>query len=427
MDLAVVDLTDSPPLASAQAEAFSRPREDAAAVVVSSDDDPGPSASIPGVTALPNGYVLPPIRRPGTHDHGHPERITTLRDVLSTRNPHHRTRSRLPMHVGGPPGAFVPHMLPHTGDEPVEAGVYYPIRARAILPGERQRRQRRSSNGQQRQQERPASRAGRETADGSIDVEDVEEGSLVESDGSFGDEGLDTIMDGIDEDEDDYLTDTGEDDDVDDDDDHVDDYGVAVDGRPLHPGATTGQTVIEYLIRRQEAQRAMAERVRAGGMGGGPGGRRAGFVFPFNPGMVPPHMRNGQGHITPFDFFPGEDISALLTYLEATTPAPVAPAVAPPAPLKMSKHQTELAGQPDYTRAVPAANFRDSTDPVESDHLEIVCVQCEATLFDKEPIWAPSCGHILCNTCVEGVTAATKTCTACRKRSKKTTFVRLYL
>ncbi|KAJ2710967.1 hypothetical protein H4R19_003483 [Coemansia spiralis] len=421
MDDAVVDLTDSPPLASEQAAAFNaRPADDA--VILSSDDDPVRSRmSIPGVTALPTGYVLPPIHRPGVYEHGRPERITTLRDVLSTRNSRHRARSLLTrqqaglqMQYGALPGVYDPHMLPHTGDEPVEAGVYYPIRARAILPGQRQQRRRRgrtNSNQQQQQRqqnERSVSRAGRETADGAIDVEDVEEGSVVDSGDSYDDEDIG---------EGEYMSATDDEDD--------DDAGAG--GQPQRPGMQAGQAVVEYLIRRQETRRMVANGLRAGGTENGPGGRRPGFMFPFHPGMVPPLMRGSQGQFTPFDFFPGEDISSLLTYLEATTPAPATRPMAPPPPLKLSKTQAELAVQPDYTRAVPSANFRDWADPIAPDALEIVCIQCTTTLFDKEPVWAPTCGHILCNTCVEGITAASKACVACRKRTKKTSLVRLYL
>ncbi|KAJ1729376.1 hypothetical protein LPJ61_003555 [Coemansia biformis] len=420
MDNAVVDLTDSPPLATGQAAAFNRPpgRSPDDPVLVSSDDEAARAEpQFAGVTPLPAGYVLPPIHRPRSHDHGRPERITTLRDILSTRGSRSRARSILGrqrdgyhLHPGAAPGSFLPHMVSHTGEEPVEPGVYYPIRARAMLPGQRQRQREQGDAHQQQQQQQAVSRVGRETADGAIDVEDVDEGSAADSDGSFIDDmgsDLDEIVEG------EFMT-------ASDDDDGA--------GLPMLPDGRAGQTVIDYLMLQQENRRMMAGELRAGGPAHGTRGRRRPtFAFPFHPDMVPAHMRPGHGHITSFDFFPGEDISALLTYLEATTPAPPARPMAPAPPLKLSKRQEELAAQACFSRAVPPANFRDSTDPAKPDELEIVCVQCTSTLFDKEPVWAPACGHIMCNACVDGFTGASKSCVACRKRIMKKALVHLYL
>ncbi|KAJ2080991.1 hypothetical protein H4R24_002660 [Coemansia sp. RSA 988] len=424
MDSAVVDLTDSPPLTTDQANAFTHPQQggrtahSTGAVVVSSDDDDRHSpGSIPGVTPLPVGYVLPPIHRQPSHEFGHPERITTLRDVLSTLLARQRAGLQLQPGAGG--GTFVPHALPHTGDEPVEAGVYYPIRARAMLPNQRQRQR-------EREEARAASStaaaspalAGRETADGSIDVEEVEENG-TDTDDSFVDDmdvDLDDIIDDVDVES--YVS--GSDDGVDD------------GGSPMRPEGAAVQSIMDYLAMRREGQRMMA--------GGGPAmahdvhsgpvhhtrGRRPTFIFPF-PGMVPPHMRSGANGITPFDFIPGEDISNLLTFLEATTPAPPARPMTPMRPLRLSKRQEELAALPDFSRKVPSANYRDASEALTAESLEIVCTLCSSTLFDKMPVWAPTCGHVLCSSCVDGFTAASKTCSACKKRVLKKSLVHLFL
>ncbi|KAJ2357468.1 hypothetical protein H4S01_006486, partial [Coemansia sp. RSA 2610] len=355
MSNAVVDLTDSPPLSVEQASAFAaRPN---APVVISSDDEASPQLS--GVTPLPPGYVLPPIHRHDSHEYGRPERITTLRDILSTRNSRQRGRSMLARQRAGlhfqpglTPGTLVPHVLPHTGDEPVEAGVYYPIRARAMLPNQRQRQQ------QQRQRDAnpatpPVAAAGRETADGSIDVEDVEEteeGSVVSDTSFIDDAALDSIIDDDDEAigsaSDDYESD--------------EDMG----GSPMRPDETAGQTIMDYLMMRREGQRLMASGFAAArdaytGPARHTRARRPTMGFPLHPGMVGQPMRVGT-HFTPFDFFPGEDISNLLSFLEATTPAPPVRPMAPIQPLKLSKRQEELAALPDFSRKVPPANFRDA-------------------------------------------------------------------
>ncbi|KAJ2147132.1 hypothetical protein IWW43_004932 [Coemansia sp. RSA 1935] len=411
MSNSVIDLTDSPPLSTEQASVFA-PHTRPDTVVVSSDDERSPIFT--GITPLPAGYVLPPIHRIDSHDYGRPERITTLRDILSTRNSRQRGRSMLARQRAGlhfqpgtTPGTLVPHVLPHTGDEPVEAGVYYPIRARAMLPNQRQRQQ------QQRMVNALPSSVGRTTADGAVDVEDVEEedeGSVISDTSFIDDTGLDEfIEDGV------GVTDYSEEDD--------EDEGTA----PMRPDGAAGQTIIDYLRMRHESQRMMSGFVPHGAQTGAARharGRPA-YVVPFHPGMMPQHVRSN--HITPFDFFPGEDISNILSFLEATTPAPPVRPMAPLQPLKLSKRQEELALQPDFSRKVPAANFRDETELPTPDSLEIVCTHCSSSLFDKEPVWAPTCGHTICNSCVDAIAGASRACTACKKRVVKKSLVRLYL
>ncbi|KAJ2160281.1 hypothetical protein GGF46_002393 [Coemansia sp. RSA 552] len=425
MDAAVVDLTDSPPLTTDQARAFGTEGQP---IVVSSDDENVRAPpSLSGVTALPSGYILPPIQRQQSVDFGRPERITTLRDVLSTRNSRQRGRSMLArqraglhMQPGFGTGSFVPHVLPHTGDEPVEPGVYYPIRARSMLPSQRQR-QRQRERELERQEgaggaESPAL-AGREMADGSIDVGEVEENSDADSGSSLVDgTELEDLVDGFD----------------DDDDDNDDDYTSGSDDgamgpAPIRPDGTTGQTIMDYLMMRREGQRMMADAHTGPALN--TRARRLTFAMP-PPDMAPPRMRmstGGRPRFRPFDFFPGEDISNLLSFLEAATPAPPVRPMAPMPPLKMSKRQEELAGLPDYSRRVPRANYRDASEPVLPEALEIVCAQCTATLLDKEPAWAPTCGHVLCNTCVETFTSASRACAACKKRVLKKSLVHLFL
>ncbi|KAJ2348651.1 hypothetical protein GGF43_004531, partial [Coemansia sp. RSA 2618] len=247
-----------------------------------------------------------------------------------------------------------------------------------------------------------------------------DEGSVV-SDTSFIDDAeLDNLID---------------DDDVDEDDEYGSDEDMGA--SPMRPDESAGQTIMDYLMMRREGQRMMGGGFAASAANGaytGPGpvrhtrdGRRPTFVFPFHPGMVPQHMRGSHSHITPFDFFPGEDISNLLSFLEATTPAPPTRAIAPLQPLKLSKRQEELALLPEYSRKVPQANFRDAAGPLLQDALEIVCTHCTASLFDREPVWAPTCGHVMCNSCVDAIAGASRACTACKKRVFKKSLVRLYL
>ncbi|KAJ2454063.1 hypothetical protein EV183_001786 [Coemansia sp. RSA 2336] len=415
---AVIDLTDSPPLSTQQAQAFSNPHANAP-VVISSDDERSPSLS--GVTPLPPGYVLPPINRHDPNEYGRPERITTLRDILSTRNSRQRSRSMLArqragLHFqpGNVPGTLVPHVLPHTGDEPVEAGVYYPIRARAVLPGQRQRQQQRQrandSAAAAAAAAAPVSAAGRETADGAIDVEEVEEeedeeGTEVSDTSYIDDEDMADVIDDVELDG------------------VMDEADYDSESEAMRPDETASQTIMDYLMMRREGQRMMSGFMPAHDAQGMRG--RPPFMYQF-PHMMSQHMRTNS-HITPFDFFPGEDISNLLSFLEATTPAPPTRPMPRLEPLKLSKRQEELAALPDFSRKVPRANFRDATTPPAPDTLEIVCTACAASLFDKEPIWAPTCGHIICNACVAAITGASRNCTACKKRIFKKSLVHLYM
>ncbi|KAJ2845679.1 hypothetical protein IWW36_004685 [Coemansia brasiliensis] len=413
MSNAVIDLTDSPPLSTQQARVFSSHSHTTAPVVISSDEERSPSIS--GVTPLPPGYVLPPINRRDPNEYGRPERITTLRDILSTRSSRQRSRSivlarqRAGLHFqpGNVPGTLVPHVLPHTGDEPVEAGVYYPIRARAVLPGQRQRQQQRQRASDS--SAAPVTAAGRETADGAIDVEEVEEEGTEVSDTSYIDEDDDEDMEGV---IDDIELDGA-----------MDESDYDSESEAMRPDETASQTIMDYLMMRREGQRMMSGFMPAHDAQGMRG--RPAFMYQF-PQMMSQHMRTNS-HITPFDFFPGEDISNLLSFLEATTPAPPTRPMPPLEPLKLSKRQEELAALPEFSRKVPRANFRDASTPPAADTLEIVCTTCSASLFDKEPIWAPTCGHIICNACVAAITGASRNCTACKKRIFKKSLVHLYM
>ncbi|KAJ2370994.1 hypothetical protein IW150_004805, partial [Coemansia sp. RSA 2607] len=97
---AVVDLTDSPPLPATAANFTSTAAANANAnavadaLVISSDDDnddnSNNTAAAAGLPALPSGLVLPPLRTAHAHPntntsaHERPERILTLRALLST-------------------------------------------------------------------------------------------------------------------------------------------------------------------------------------------------------------------------------------------------------------------------------------------------------------------------------------------------------
>ncbi|KAJ1718752.1 hypothetical protein LPJ53_006332, partial [Coemansia erecta] len=192
MDDGVVDLTDSPPLPAARDNSTDTPAVPAATLVISSDDDDdsigmrlhrrrGHQGLPP---PLPAGLVLPPLRLHGDQP-PRPERITTLREVLAPSRRHRAPRPfppprtvaarTLPASMLQPP--VVSRTMQHSGDEPVEPGVYRPIHARPMLPHERRQRgmqQQQHQHPHQHHQQPPASVAGRETADGAIDVEDVD-------------------------------------------------------------------------------------------------------------------------------------------------------------------------------------------------------------------------------------------------------------
>ncbi|KAJ2043261.1 hypothetical protein GGI08_007467 [Coemansia sp. S2] len=78
-------------------------RSDMGVVVISSDDEEdsfvfqplssSSSVAVP-VPPLPNGFVLAPVRGLGESERGRPERISTLREVLSTRNSRQRQLAR---------------------------------------------------------------------------------------------------------------------------------------------------------------------------------------------------------------------------------------------------------------------------------------------------------------------------------------------
>ncbi|KAJ2682009.1 hypothetical protein IWW39_006166, partial [Coemansia spiralis] len=187
---------------------------DSGVVVISSDDEEdthifqplsssssaavasSSAAAAPQFPPLPNGYVLPPLRGLGEGDRGRPERISTLREVLSTRNSRHRPLvpyldvvgrgQRQPGNPAPPPISRAPAISRshvHTGNEPVVPGVYNPIRSRALLPHERLRRREdnnRAASGQQ-SAPLPSTTAGRLLSDGTISVDDVDDSGYAEA------------------------------------------------------------------------------------------------------------------------------------------------------------------------------------------------------------------------------------------------------
>ncbi|KAJ2485997.1 hypothetical protein IWW47_005522, partial [Coemansia sp. RSA 2052] len=147
--------------------------------------------------------------------------------------------------------------------------------------------------------------------------------------------------------------------------------------------------------------------------------RDANFFLPFHTGILShhhmQHRRRAQrrqdrnGSINHLDFFPGEDLGDLLSFLEANAPPPPpSRPMSPARPVKLTKLQEELSANPDYSRRVPDVNYRDSAETPTGKSLEIVCTQCTGSLFDKEHIWATSCGHVICNACVEAFAGASK-------------------
>ncbi|KAJ1665159.1 hypothetical protein EV178_003465 [Coemansia sp. RSA 1646] len=102
----VVDLTESPPLNTALVNSSGSHSSGTqnASVLISSDDENNGSGiasnrsnvvvtGMSGFPSLPEGMILPPIRRLPSNEQGRPERITTLRDVLSTRISRNRART----------------------------------------------------------------------------------------------------------------------------------------------------------------------------------------------------------------------------------------------------------------------------------------------------------------------------------------------
>ncbi|KAJ2662008.1 hypothetical protein IWW48_002067 [Coemansia sp. RSA 1200] len=525
----VVDLTESPPLgaalgnnnvspitatsssSSSTSRAVNSNSNSNAPVLVSSDDENGGSGSgagfngsgvvitgtSSGVPSLPEGMVLPPIRRMLSQEQGRPERITTLREVLSTQSSRNRSRNGMSR---ARPGYRVPSDYAHapvystsdlhTGEEPVEIGVYNPIRARPMLRHERQQQHRfqpRQHQQQQQQRSRSASGsvalAGRETQDGAIDVEDVDETIYNRESRRVRRIGAATIAprsrygSGAETDDAEYDITNGGDDEEDeegddgyayeDDDEyfsdgmleHLDfvdelmaDYGGMPDLDGYNAGANGGNSGGMMNLRargapqhnsrewRRTANMPPGARQDANAAGGGvynTRGRRArgAYIFPFPPGLFPHSLlqRNGGGgggsggRFNPLDYYASEDIGNLLSFLEATTPAPPPPRPrSPPRPIKLTTAQEKLAATDEYSRQIPPANFRDTKNAPTCDEMEIVCTQCTDSLYEKEPVWAPPCGHIICTPCVDAIAGASKTCTACKKRVMKKNLVHIY-
>ncbi|KAJ2349311.1 hypothetical protein GGH91_000886 [Coemansia sp. RSA 2671] len=431
---------------------------DSGVVVISSDDEEdthifqplsssssaavasSSAAAAPQFPPLPNGYVLPPLRGLGEGDRGRPERISTLREVLSTRNSRHR------------PLVLISRSHVHTGNEPVVPGVYNPIRSRALLPHERLRRREdnnRAASGQQ-SAPLPSTTAGRLLSDGTISVDDVDDSGYAEAtraghhhQGAGNGTGA-----GRRRGRDETDNDDSEDDDGDEDDDEegemystTSDEGSAASGsigargqRWRHPFPGGSPFVHRGPV--DLGQMALLGRQLRY-----TGAHEQALFLPLHPGILSHHHHHhmqyqrrrgqrrhrGSGGINHLDFFPGEDLGDLLSFLEANAPPPPpSRPLSPARPLKLTKHQEGLAANPDYSRKVPEANFRDSAETQTSKSLEIVCTQCTSSLFDKEHIWATPCGHVICNSCVEIFASASKTCKACKKRVQKKSLVHLF-
>ncbi|KAJ1652924.1 hypothetical protein GGF38_005249, partial [Coemansia sp. RSA 25] len=348
---------------------------------------------------------------------------------------------------------------------PVEPGVYNPIRSRALLPHERQRR-REGNNAPtaaaaaQNGSPLPTATAGRLLNDGTISVDDVDDSAYTEAIPAglhqivgrwfAGDNGRRGAGRGR------ARGDTDEDDE--DDDEHEDDDEEMYYSTSEESSAATASASVPRQWWRDSvpgsssaARRGRAELERHApglalfGGGGGGGGRQmhfaaardANFFLPFHTGILShhhmQHRRRAQrrqdrnGSINHLDFFPGEDLGDLLSFLEANAPPPPpSRPMSPARPVKLTKLQEELSANPDYSRRVPDVNYRDSAETPTGKSLEIVCTQCTGSLFDKEHIWATSCGHVICNACVEAFAGASKSCGACKKRVMKRSLVHLY-
>ncbi|KAJ2746324.1 hypothetical protein GGI20_001446 [Coemansia sp. BCRC 34301] len=332
----------------------------------------------------------------------------------------------------------------HTGDEPVEPGVYNPIRSRALLPHERQRR--REGNNPPAAQggtSLPTATAGRLLNDGTISVDDVDDSGYAEALSAASRQNVRRMYPGGA-----YYHGGSNDEQEDDDDDEEGEetgYSTTEEGPSVSRqwrrdmgssgplGARRGRSQLEF------ANPALAL------FGGGGGGRHlryvaaqeANLLLPLHAGILSHHMQHirrtqrrqdQNGNINHLDFFPGEDLGDLLSFLEANAPPPPpSRPMSPTRPIKLTKLQEELAANPDYSRRVPDANYRDSAEAPTGKSLEIVCTQCTGSLYDKEHIWATPCGHVICNDCVvEAFAGASKLCGACKKRVMKKSLVHLF-
>ncbi|KAJ1964586.1 hypothetical protein GGI12_001329 [Dipsacomyces acuminosporus] len=485
----VVDLTESPPLATDATAAAVRNStthgEGGDVVSISSDEEASNALRIPGSDSLPRGFVLPPIRAPGVSEAPGPERISTLRELLYVPNSRrvrrnsHSSRSssrRQPPPLGRPPA--IANAMRHSGEEPVEPGAYRPIRGTSLLPDERRRQWSRANVAAAREHRhvrpfpRPSISAalGEETIDGAIDVEGVDDSHYEEEANEYRSrrEQADIDLDQMGDDDMEYdYSSSGDrgvgfgdmqtaeeyDDDEEEDDDDDNEEGS---GGPDPRTRPTREAFMRWLMNsrlgsafagREENLVAQLEQQLANGMAGGEGGdvsvvgeqprvrsrrgrprqSRFPFIFPFHPGLGSHHFqRSSANGLTPLDFFPSDDLSELLAFLDASAPAAPSRPLSPLPPLKLSKRQEELAATDEYTRKVPDINYRDATDPPTPDSLEIICTFCDQTLYDKEPVWASKCGHMLCNTCVDEITGASKTCKACKKKIAKKSLVHIF-
>ncbi|KAJ2237202.1 hypothetical protein H4R99_003818 [Coemansia sp. RSA 1722] len=488
----VVDLTESPEMPTFPPHAGSlagQPADDP--VVVLSDDEGSrenaTNIRLPGITNLPTGFILPPLRSHADSERNRPERITTLREVLLPSRRHRLARHAASASNSGNSPRYAPRsvasrnipstmtqrpvisdVMQHTGDEPVQPGVYNPIHSRPLLPHERQRHHSHVNRPDSSLGLLP-SVAGRETADGAIDVEEVdptaysEATAWIQSRNRAASRGLPPnvprfrsrrMRNGP------YGYNYGRGNSDDDDDDEVaqqdesgsvsgEEYGRMMPvGFPSHGHVVfpqSGQQAVDFFFRNMSGSTAEANDSGPRRVHNGPSAisnrtrmhsqrirdsRELPF-FPFHPGLIPHHFRRrGNGRVSPFDFFPGEDLGDLLAFIDANAPAaPSAPPQPPLPPLRLTKQQQELAKSSSYTRAVPDANYRDAPrqeTEMPSDAMEIVCTLCENTLFEKEPAWASTCGHVICNSCYVDFAGASKTCSACSKRMVKSKLVHLF-
>ncbi|KAJ2840665.1 hypothetical protein J3B02_006190, partial [Coemansia erecta] len=326
-------------------------------------------------------------------------------------------------------------VLQHTGDEPVQPGVYNPIHSRPLLPHERQRHHNQRIARPTSSSGLLPSVAGRETADGSIDVEDVDPAPYTEATSRMMSRRMPNTIHPLHERDQRLLSslfihglarhnDNEYDEDEDDDEDEDYDYGdddeeqdgsgnASVDeyGRtlpialPSHAHVVfprTGQPAVDMFFRdmsrhtggplrtSSNRQSSRGQRTRDNSSRRRNGGQHP--MYPFHPGLLQHHYRrSGSGRISPFDFFHGEDIGDLLAFIDANAPVtPVAPPQPPLPPLRLTKQQQELAKTGSYTRTVPDANFRDAPRDataalLSAETVEIICTLCEGTLCEKEP------------------------------------------
>lgn len=361
-------------------------------VILSSDDESdgtedtriiGMSARRPSnapVRPLPPGMVLPRILDPNTEGNPQPQRIATLSEVLSTsrsryqnrnHNNHNRNRSNDP---------------------------YNPIRRRAILPQERQqfRVGVRNGNGA-----RDGATSRRTTRGEVIDVEDIDDSNYNEHrrDRQFQGRFIEAVV--SDNEVEEYDQEEDRDDEGSADEDITSMYQPPIHHRhphgyflPVHP---------DFISQRHNP------------MGNRPSHRARRF------------LHDGYGAL---DLFAEENMTELMQFLEANRPPSPQRSYEPLPSLKLSMQQEKLAASSGFTRTVPSANSRDvdHEGDVDSDSAEILCTKCEDPLMDGKDahIWAPPCGHIICNSCADFTTGTYKKCTACHKQIRKTTLTQLF-